>query len=210
MTTQAPAAIEQLYAEIHKRIPQSELSGIVGDSAHTYGYHLSWDDDPAGDYSKLVPRDQVGGTALAGYASALDVKLPSGPGSLMTVVSGRLHHAMRVRDPRVRGLREFGGTLDGTDTFAYDNAVHASEGLNTWDSSHLWHVHLSVFRQHCDDWSVLRHIPAVMAGDPMTVAQRARAFLVRTGHAASPWRIRRWKQQAVRTRDRQHRNGGGK
>lgn len=173
----APAAIEGLYRAIKARIPAAELSGILGDPSHTYGYHRARAKLPASDYSVQLRRDQLGD---AWAASALDVKLPDGPDSTMTEVSWRLRHALRVKDPRVRAIREFGGTLDGRVTYSRD-AADDSDSFGTWDDSHLWHVHLSIYRKFATDPVALAHVAAVMAGDPMTWGQRARAYFVRTG-----------------------------
>lgn len=174
----SPDAIYGLYNLIKKRIPSAELSGILGDSAHTYGYHRARAALPGNDYSVVLWRDKLGdGWA----ASALDVKLPDGPDSTMTKVSYHLRRAMRLHDPRIRAVREFGGTLNGTETYSYDQSDH-SQSWGQWDDSHLWHVHLSIYRRFANSPHVLSHVAAVMAGDPMTPTQRARAYFSRTGH----------------------------
>ena len=39
MAEYAPAAIRGLYNLIKAGLPSAEMSGIIGDTAHTYGYH---------------------------------------------------------------------------------------------------------------------------------------------------------------------------
>lgn len=154
----APAAIRGLFDKIKAAIPQAQLSGILGDRAHTYGYHRCRNVLPAGDYSRTLPLDQQGdGWA----ASALDVTLPD---ALMPTVTTRLVNAAKARDPRLKAVREFCGTLNGTQTYPWDLAANRSEGVGTWDDSHLWHVHLSIYRAYANDAAALAPIAAVMVG----------------------------------------------
>jgi hypothetical protein len=178
----SPKALYTLYDAIHAAIPQAEMSGILGDSQHGYGYHRARAVLPSSDYSVHYSVDRTGD---AWAASALDVKLPSGPGSLMTTVCKRLDAAMRARDPRVHNVREFGGTLNGSVTYAYDNAARYGS-YGSWDDSHLWHVHLSIYRSRCTDYArFLDGIADVMAGVPMSRWQKAHAVVSGITH---PWR----------------------
>ncbi|MEO6703166.1 MAG: peptidoglycan-binding domain-containing protein [Jatrophihabitantaceae bacterium] len=157
MNEYAPSAIRGLYDLVKARIPAAELSGIVGDSAHTYGYHRCRNVVPGGDYSRQHALDQQGdGWA----ASALDVTLPP---DQMRAVTARLISAAKVGDPRLRALREFCGTTDGTRTHSFDLS-NRREALGEWDASHLWHVHLSIYRAHTNDPAALAPIADVMGG----------------------------------------------
>ena len=139
MAEYAPAAIRGLYNLIKAGLPSAEMSGVVGDTAHTYGYHRCRNVVPGGDYSRQHSLDQQGdGWA----ASALDVKLPP---DQMRAVTARLISAAKAGDPRLRALREFCGTTDGVRTHGFDLST-GRESLGEWDDSHLWHVHLSVYR----------------------------------------------------------------
>lgn len=155
----APSAIQQLFAAVQARIPAARLGGIVGDQAHSFGYHLARNELPAGDYSVQLPPDRLGD---AGAASALDVTLPP---DLMIACTRRLVAAAKARDPRLSALREFCGTTDGTTTHNYDLAS-GYEGFNEWDASHLWHIHLSIYRLHAETTAILLPIADVLAGRP--------------------------------------------
>lgn len=157
MNEYAPPALRGLYDLIKSGLPAAEMSGIVGDSAHTYGYHRCRNVIPGGDYSRQHSLDQQGdGWA----ASALDVKLPP---EQMRAVTARLMDAAKAADPRLRALREFCGTTDGTRTHAFDLS-NRRESLGEWDASHLWHIHLSIYRAHANDTAALAPIANVMAG----------------------------------------------
>jgi len=160
----APTAIETLDAAIRARVPQAQLSGIIGNPAtHVYGYHRSrnWDvsygRDRKDDYSCVLPADQ-GGDGDA--AAALDESLPP---ALMITVTKRLLAAAKARDPRLAAVREFAGTTNGTVTHSYDLAT-GHEGLGEWDDSHLWHIHLSFYRNAIGDPNKLLPIADVFAG----------------------------------------------
>lgn len=162
MSARAPAAIEQLWGDIHKLIPRAVLSGIVGNVQHSFGYHLARHDLPADDYSVVLASDKLG---KGDCASALDISLPP---DLMTVLTQRLHTAAVAHDPRLHALREFCGTLNGRDTFPWDVfRGDVSEGINTWDDSHLWHIHLSFLREWADDYAHLAPIAQVLGGVPL-------------------------------------------
>ena len=61
MTEHAPAGITSLFNQIHAAIPAAINAGIVGDSAHDYGYHRgrNYCTDPD-DYSCQLAEDQQG------------------------------------------------------------------------------------------------------------------------------------------------------
>jgi len=160
MSAVAPAAIYSLWNKVHAYIPSAELSGIVGDVAHSFGYHLARRDLPGNDYSVQLNLDQQGSSA---NASALDVSLSP---DLMKLVTGRLINAAKKKDPRLRALREFCGTTDGYTTHNYDLS-NGYEGFGEWDDSHLWHVHLSFYRAYADNAAALAPIADVMAGKPL-------------------------------------------
>ena len=67
---------------------------------------------------------------------------------------------------RLSALREFCGTTNGTNPHPYDLSTGFDDPNNTegWDDSHLWHIHLSIYRMHANDESVLLPIADVFAG----------------------------------------------
>lgn len=162
MAEYAPQAIRQVYDGI--KAASKALSGIVGDAAHTYGYHRGANYLPASDYSRQLWLDKnCDGEA----ASALDIRLSTADMELLT---GRLLAAAKAHSPLLRGLREFGGTTNGTLTHSYDladpnNPNDDHEGFGEWDDSHLWHLHLSFYRQYANRWDILSDIVKVLNGE---------------------------------------------
>lgn len=68
---------------------------------------------------------------------------------------------MRDGDRRLsRVVREFYGTLDGTRVFGYDLA---RQQFTSSDTSHLWHVHLSFYRDTNQRPALLARVADVLA-----------------------------------------------
>lgn len=156
MAEYAPPAIHHLFDAIDAALGgAAKLSGILGDAAHTYGYHRARNVLPSSDYSVKLALDRHGdGWA----ASALDIGLD--PAHMKLVTSRLLDHR---HDRRLAALREFYGTVDGKQVTGWDfpSNTHASS-----DDSHLWHVHLSIFRAYATNWTALAPVVDVIAGKP--------------------------------------------
>lgn len=123
--------------------------GIVGDAAHTWGYHAGRDrifTIPPGrgwnDVSVKLARDRAG---LTDAASALD--LGHDDKAELRRFTGWLIERAQDEAPGTRDLREIIGSLDGVNTIYWDRErrvlVTNAAGV---DSSHLYHTHLSWYR----------------------------------------------------------------
>lgn len=185
MTEYAPAAILWLANEITgpDGIGTAQLSGVIGDRAHTYGYHRCRDVLPGDDYSVQLSADQRGDGEAA---SALDISY--GPDD-QKLVTRRLMDAMKARDARIHPyVREFFGTLNGSTVTGWDGAA---DGYTSSDDSHLWHVHLSFYRQYATDQTCMAGIRDVILGreedDDMPTIETS---LTAAGQAL-PWGERR-------------------
>jgi hypothetical protein len=153
MTEYAPQAIMDMFDTIKAAIPSAIMAGVIGDSAHTYGYHRGRNYcSDGGDYSCQTPPDQKGDGEAA---CALDLSWSKA--SDQYTVSRRLLDAKH--DSRMAAARSFFGSLDGYSVcgwdFYYGNAC-------TSDDSHLWHIHLSILRQHANDHDALQAIASVI------------------------------------------------
>ncbi|MGI5144783.1 hypothetical protein ACQEVC_45450 [Plantactinospora sp. CA-294935] len=119
-------------------------AGIVGDSRHGSGYHISRADNDSGDYSvDESPRDRRG---RSDYASAMDIgyfKVTTDRGTFDLYDYNRwLVGLCRSGDSDTADLREVIYSLDGTTVRRWDRLGKRSTG----DSSHRTHTHLSEFR----------------------------------------------------------------
>lgn len=150
---------------------QAQLGGVYASKS---GYHNFRGGLPSTDYSvEDVAADRKG---PAQFASGLDITLPD---DKMRLYTSRLDKAARGRDPRLyssRGpvLREFIGTLDSRTVYCYvlvggkPLGVGADAGPDSGrDESHLWHIHLSIIRQFCSDWSALEGVLSVLKGESL-------------------------------------------
>ncbi|MDM4719881.1 hypothetical protein QTQ03_09930 [Micromonospora sp. WMMA1363] len=118
--------------------------GIVGDANHLGGYHAGSDRIVNEDYSVVEsPRDSSG---LTLDAAALDV-------GLFRVRSGAATHTLytfstwcvqqcAANAPDTRDIREIIYSPDGRNVRRWDRLRRRSTG----DLSHLWHTHVSFFR----------------------------------------------------------------
>lgn len=160
MVGRIPSAIVRAANNIVINVPSAEFSGISNPKYQgAFGYHHSRDHlavyNP-NDPSMKHPLDKLGASDAC---SALDIKLSP---SMMRLVTKRLIDACRNNDPFARGIAEVGGTLNSTSTIAWDEKDQRLE--YGWDSTHLWHIHVSGWRKYADDEAAWMDIARLFAG----------------------------------------------
>lgn len=156
----APESLKWLGREWEKVISSAQLSGIVGDSSHTYGYHVSRNQLSGYDYSKDdCPEDREGdGNA----ASAIDISMNE---SDMILVTNRFYNSWKdPNDPRLNYCREFIGTRNGTTVIRGDTYFNE---LGTSDSTHLWHEHISFLRKWATSMDAAKAVLSVVKGESL-------------------------------------------
>jgi hypothetical protein len=143
-----------------------KFGGIAPSDESAYGYHNARDRHLAGetdhgrrDYSVQLAADLAGDTGR--YFCGLDLT-----GEDPTrAITARLRDAAAAKDPRIRCLREFYGSLDNRVVFGRThNSPSGSWVRATADERHLWHVHLSLFRRYATDESVVSGLAEVILG----------------------------------------------
>jgi hypothetical protein len=149
--------------------------GSIGDTAHVAGggYHISREDlikhGQSGDYSIQYKDDKVGPSNLA---AALDLTYTDL--AELELMTHRVMNACAAGDPRVAGLRENIGTIDGKNVCGF-NRVSSGNGSRSKigvhptgysDRSHLWHGHLSILRKYVNDVNLMIGLAEVIAGVP--------------------------------------------
>jgi peptidoglycan hydrolase-like protein with peptidoglycan-binding domain len=143
-----------------------KFGGIAPSDESAYGYHNARDRHLAGetdrgrrDYSVQLDPDLAGDTGR--YYCALDL---SGEDPTRAITA-RLRDAAAAGDRRIRCLREFYGSLDNRVVLGRThNAPGGSWIRSTADETHLWHVHLSLFRRFATDDSVVTGLADVILG----------------------------------------------
>jgi|GEM_PF-1803595 len=114
--------------------------GIIGGPNHRGGYHCGADRTINGDYSVVEsPRDRRG---LTDAASALDVGTFTKGGRDLRQFSAWLVDQCRAGAPDTADIREVIYSTDGRTVRRWDRLGRRSTG----DDSHLWHTHISYFR----------------------------------------------------------------
>lgn len=169
------AAIWRLWTDFDRFEPSALLGGVY---AAKPGYHNYRNALSSSDYSVRDLAADRRGSGLK--ASAIDLSLSD---AAMRKYTGRLDSAARARDPRLyspRGpvLREFIGTKNNSSVYCYvltggrPLGVGADAGPDPGrDKTHLWHIHLSIIRQFCEDWSALDGVLSVLRGESLGVWQ---------------------------------------
>lgn len=170
------------------------LGGIYAPKS---GYHDTRDANPPTNYSVAqYPIDRQG---PGDKAAAIDLTFPDAqakPPRYGTInkYSQRLlaaGQAGRDADPRTVYMREFYGNIDtDSEVEGWDYARH---GAATSDTSHLWHIHISIHRGYVTDPEMTRAVLSILKGE--TVAQwrgedsdmqEVRVWLGTDGH---PWEV---------------------
>lgn len=126
----------------------AQAIGGKGDNNHLRGYHRSrawiltsvYSKSGTADYSIQHELDKGGDDD---WLSALD----------MTVPAEKLYAACRRLDAAVRAgllpqVREWYGSFDGKTVVGYDTAKGRAASS---DTSHLWHLHISLYRSRAND-----------------------------------------------------------
>jgi hypothetical protein len=131
------------------------------------GYHSSRTYNQVnhpGNYSIRLALDLQG---PADKAAAIDYTMSDAE---MRKRTGYLVAAADRRDPRLYAVREFYGTVDGRWVTGRIKASRTGVwSASSSDSSHLWHVHVSLLRAYVDRWSELEPVLSVLRGE--TLAQ---------------------------------------
>ena len=146
----SPATLTALSA--YWRAQGGVMLGIVGNKAHTSGYHLGKDRifDGSGpgigwsDYSVKLPRDKAG---LTNAASAIDLGKLGGSLGNLRAFSEWLVAQCQSKTPGTGDIREIIYSPDGVKVQRYsgvDGKIHTGPGNG--DLSHRSHTHISYFR----------------------------------------------------------------
>jgi hypothetical protein len=149
----SPPQLVALGNQLKARYGQpASAFGIKGDENHLTGYHRSFNTltqvPGAGGWNDYSIQSSLDNTNLnRDDCSACDFTPASWGSALcrqrMIEQTSRVHQACLRGDSRVRQLREFAGTLNGSTIVRFRND---GTFISPFDSSHLWHWHASFYR----------------------------------------------------------------
>ncbi|SDT74419.1 LysM peptidoglycan-binding domain-containing protein [Actinoplanes derwentensis] len=160
-----------LWPGLHALEPASKLGGIL---ARKRGYHDSRGHHlqvgRTNDYSIRMPLDLKGPDD---EAAAIDWTFPDAQAGDFTTIkkySARLLAAGRANDPRTYAMREFFGNADlDRDVEGWD---FVRDETSSSDSSHLWHIHISIRRCYVNNRQAIDAILSILRGEALAVWQK--------------------------------------
>jgi hypothetical protein len=144
--TYAPATLRALATYWSKH--GGANLGIVGDTSHVLkgtSYHLGRSRLELGAYSRITPRDKAG---LTEAAAAIDLGKLSASYAELRVFSRWLVARCQANAAGTSDIREVIYTADGETVLRYDRerGVASAPRAGEADGSHLWHTHVSFYR----------------------------------------------------------------
>lgn len=155
--------------------PSARLGGIY---ANKPGYHNIRKALPRGDYSVLRAIDRAGPDDRS---AAIDITFSDAQAGRYDTIErycARLMRSGRDRgDERGNYLREFFGntnadaTVDGWDFQQVCRSTSA-------DTTHLWHLHISICRGHITNYKAMRALLSILDGEAVATWRRAEAALL--------------------------------
>jgi hypothetical protein len=170
-----PDAIWRYWCVVGDVVPGIMLSGIYANKPHyhnTVNANLkNWPDS----YSVRYALDTKMGPPT--MARAIDLSMNN---EQMKLRTGFLRDAALAKDVRLRGLREFYGTLDGKSVYGLSQNDDTAQNWRqvSSDSSHLWHKHQSFWAAHCNDWNYIEPITSVFLGETFQQWQARKGTLM--------------------------------
>jgi hypothetical protein len=151
----------------------ADAYGTKGNAAHRNGGHRSqeWILNSAYCTNRTYTVESGLTADQARQVAAFD--FTPGTASRMAAICRRLDTATRAG--RIEELVEWFGTYDGEHVVGFDNILNR---LAVSDSSHLWHVHGRLGRQHTRDQAVIRRVFDIIIGEDDKMAYEAVAGLM--------------------------------
>jgi LysM repeat protein len=148
-------AMWNFWLKFDKKYPATKLGGTY---ANKPGYHNRRSALRGWDYSKdEFQKDRLGSSELC---AAIDLTMS--PAAMKTFSARLLASGKDKNDPRGNYLREFFGTINGTKVTGWD---FQKLSLTSSDSSHLWHIHVSIVRAYAADPRAYDALYSILTGE---------------------------------------------
>lgn len=164
---------------------QSRLGGIL---ARKRGYHDTRKHHiqvgRTDDYSIRLDLDKKGPDDESAAIDWTFRDAQAGDFTTISKYSKRLLAAGRVNDPRTYAMREFFGNADlDRDVEGWD---YVRDEASSSDSSHLWHIHISIRRAYVNDRRAIDAILSILRGEALAVWQQRWGLLPTVPTPAKP------------------------
>jgi hypothetical protein len=176
-----------LWPGMEKLHPAGRLGGIL---ARKRGYHNSRDHLPSYDYS--VAQFAVDREGPDTEAAAIDWTFPdaqAGDYRSIAKFSSRLLAAGRAGDPRTIFIREFFGNTDSDrEVEGWDFSKNRASSS---DTSHLWHIHISIHRKYVNSVKAMQAILSILSGESLAAWNEKNARKVDYVSVTANWPVLR-------------------
>lgn len=166
-----------LWEQFKAAEPTAEFGGIY---AAKPGYHNTRNGNDPSNYS--VAQYALDRQGPADKAAAIDLTFPDAQsGRYATIIKYAARLLKSGQDPhdeRGNYLREFYGQADQDQSV--EGWDYQALTTSTSDTSHLWHIHISVMRAYVDDRRMARAVLSILAGQTVEAWRAAEAGTVTT------------------------------
>lgn len=165
MSTRATVTLQALAQAWLNEYPSARFSGILPDPDHLAngGYHVSIEDNPAGNYSITRTDDKAPpGDWPRDCAAAIDVSLALDD---MKLCHSRLRAVWRDRtDPRAKYINAHNGWDGNGNAGRYDWVTGTVAAAS---DDHKWHVHLEIRRRYVNDAKAAAAVLSILRGETL-------------------------------------------
>jgi hypothetical protein len=144
-------------------IPGVRLSGIYANKRCYHNTVKANQINYPGAYCVVLSLDLKG---PLDKARAIDLTMSD---ANMRLYTKRLQlSCLNDKDNRLKGMREFFGTLDGVSVYGLSHNSDTGKWVKvTSDASHLWHIHISFFTFYCNNLEQMNGVMSVLSGQSL-------------------------------------------
>lgn len=151
-----------LWTQLQPLISGVRLGGIFADKS---GYHNTVNANLARWPSNYSVRHAIDREPPRDKARAIDLTMNA---TWMRTITRRLLDGADRRDPRMRCVKEFYGTLDGrTVVGRLKDSPDGPYREGSSDSSHTWHEHIGLLTPFVDDIEAMRGLVSLLSGQSL-------------------------------------------
>lgn len=148
MSTVAGDNMKDIANKWEDQYSSAVLSGIVGDTNHPDGYHISYDDNPHGNWSCSRPDDKPPNMPSGNSNDACAIDMSMNTSDMKKCYSRALAVYNDKNDPRRKYLNAFNGWDGSGDATRLDFYANTKSYASP---DHTWHCHCEMKRKYAND-----------------------------------------------------------